>query len=74
MIEIDKETLNSLLSEHNHFRSLYDKHCDINQYVDAVNAGQDHMDDLDLVELKRQKLVLKDKLTAIIDEYKQAHA
>ena len=74
MIETDQDTLNSLLTEHHHFKSLYDKHNDINQCVDAINAGQDHMEDLDLVELKRQKLVLKDKLIAIIDDYKQARA
>ena len=74
MFEFDQEIVNSLLSEDNDFKRLYEKHGQLKQKVRDANLGTDPMDDFALENLKKEKLLIKDRLAAIIENYRQAHA
>lgn len=54
-----------------HFASIFDKHNDLDQKIKDVEEGREHLDHLQLENLKREKLKLKDEAYAIILEYKK---
>ena len=74
MFEFDQEIVDSLLSEDNDFKRLYEKHGQLKQKVRDANLGTDPMDDFALENLKKEKLLIKDRLAVIIENYRQAHA
>ncbi|MGQ0658387.1 MAG: YdcH family protein [Chromatiales bacterium] len=73
MFEYEQDIVNALLSEDINFRRLYDKHHELKERVNMANSGADPMDDFSLENLKKQKLMLKDQMAAMIDQYRRAH-
>lgn len=74
MFENDQEIVNSLLNENNDFKRLYDKHSILKNTVKEANEGSIIVDDLSLEGLKKEKLLLKDRMSAMIEEYRHCHA
>ena len=74
MFEYDQHIVNSLLSENNDFKRLYDKHDELKQRVDEANSGTLPVDDFSLEKMKKEKLLLKDKMAMMIENYRQAQA
>lgn len=66
MFESEKATVEELLQHDNGFRRLYDKHSVLNARVDEVNAGDAAMEQLALEALKKEKLLLADRMQTII--------
>ncbi|MGE0861205.1 MAG: YdcH family protein [Gammaproteobacteria bacterium] len=66
MFEHDQATVARLLDADDGFRRLYNKHSLLNAKVDQVNAGKAAMDDFELETLKKEKLLLRDQLQAMI--------
>jgi len=73
MFEHDQHIVNSLLSENNDFKRLYDKYDMLKQRVKEANAGVVAMDDYSLENIKKEKLLLKDRMAHMIEDYRQAH-
>ena len=73
MFEYDQHIVNSLLSENNDFKRLYDKYDMLKQRVKEANAGVVAMDDYSLENIKKEKLLLKDRMAHMIEDYRQAH-
>jgi len=73
MFEFEKEIVDSLLNENQDFKRLYEKHSQLKRRVDNVHEGAEVMDDLSLETLKKEKLYLKDKMAALIEDYRQTH-
>lgn len=73
MFEFDQHIVNSLLSENNDFKRLYDKYDMLKQRVKEVNAGVIPMDDFSLEKIKKEKLMLKDRMAHMIEDYRQTH-
>lgn len=74
MFEHDKHIVDALLSENSDFQRLYSKHVELKQRVHEANARSDLMDDLSLETLKKEKLMLKDKMASLIEDYRRTHA
>jgi uncharacterized protein len=74
MFEHDQEIVNSLLSENNDFKRLYQKHSILKNTVKEANEGNINVDDLSLEGLKKEKLILKDRMSVIIENYRHCHA
>ncbi len=74
MFEFDKDIVNSLLTDNDDFKRLYEKHGELKQKVKDANLGTNPVDDYALETMKKEKLLLKDRMAAIIEEYRQAHA
>ena len=74
MFEYDQEIVDSLLTEDDDFKRLYEKHGVLKQQVREANLGTEPMDDTALENLKKEKLHLKDLMAAKIQNYRQAHA
>lgn len=74
MFEYDNEIVESLLNENKDFERLYSKHNELKQRVNQANAGAEPIDDLSLEQLKKEKLLLKDRLADLIEDYRRVHA
>jgi len=73
MFEFDNEIVESLLSENKDFERLYSKHRELKQRVEKANAGVESLDDLSLERLKKEKLLVKDRLAGLIENYRRVH-
>lgn len=71
MFETDKEIVNDLLRVNRDFQRMYDKHDQLNRQVDHANRDARAMDDFSLETLKKEKLLLKDRMAAIIENRRQ---
>ena len=71
MFEYDQSIVNRLLEEDAEFRSLYEKHRELNQQVDEADSGVLPLDDLSLHRLKKEKLHLRDRLATMIEMHRQ---
>ncbi|MFT7459798.1 MAG: hypothetical protein ACI909_002481 [Planctomycetota bacterium] len=73
MFEYDNEIVESLLSENKDFERLYYKHVELKQKVEHANAGEEPLDDLLLEKLKKEKLLVKDRLAGLIENYRRVN-
>ena len=67
MFEQDAELVNTLLSSNRKFKELFDRHEVLKVQVRKAEQGT-AVDDFTLGAMKKEKLLTKDKLAAIIDE------
>lgn len=74
MFEYDKNIVDTLLVENMDFKRLYEKHYELKQKVNDANVGAAPLDDYALETLKKEKLLLKDRMAAIIEEYRAVNA
>ena len=73
MFEQDQEIVESLLDEDRNFRKLYNKHCQLKSKVKEANEGFVGISDFDLEVLKKEKLLIKDRMAVIIEDYRHTH-
>jgi len=71
MFEHEQQIVNSLLQENDDFKRLYSKHVELKQRVNDVNSGVVPMDDFSLEKIKKEKLLLKDRMARMIESYRQ---
>ena len=74
MFEYDEEIVGALLEDSVEFKRLYDKHSRLKQEVKSANAGDMPIEDMELEGLKKEKLLLKDQMAQIIEDYRGEHA
>ena len=73
MFEYEQEIVNALLSENENFKRLYSRHGELKEKVKSANSGVEPLDGYELDNLKKEKLQVKDKLAAMISQYRQNH-
>ncbi|MCC6201936.1 MAG: DUF465 domain-containing protein [Gammaproteobacteria bacterium] len=71
MFEFDQEVVDALLTDNDNFRRLYKKHASLKSRIDDANQRTNPMDEMALEKLKKEKLLLKDQMAALIREYRQ---
>ncbi|MFQ5661201.1 MAG: DUF465 domain-containing protein [Gammaproteobacteria bacterium] len=74
MFEFEQDIVDSLLNEDNDFKRLYEKHIELKRRVKEANQSTNLQDRYSLEKLKKEKLLLKDRMAAKIADYRQAHA
>lgn len=74
MFEHDHDIVNYLLTEDNNFKHLHDKHVQLKRRVNEAHEGVEDIDEFTLENMKKEKLMLKDKMAAIIEDYRRTHA
>ncbi len=67
MADYDQATVDRLLDADDGFRRLYNKHSVLNAKVDQAQAGKAPMGDTQLELLKKEKLLLRDRMQAMIN-------
>ncbi len=73
MFEFEQEIVNSLINGSDDFKRLYDKHAVLKDKIDDANLGSLSMDDLVLEQLKKEKLLLKDRMAGMIVDFQREH-
>jgi uncharacterized protein YdcH (DUF465 family) len=74
MFEFDQDIVDSLLDESGNFKRLYEKHGELKQRVKDANNGAMPIDAYVLENMKKEKLMLKDQMAAMIEDYRRIHA
>ena len=74
MFEHDQEIVHQLLAEDPDFKILYRKHQELNDTVDKAAQGVLPLDDLTLEKMKKEKLLVKDKMALMIERYRRSAA
>ena len=69
MFEHHPEEMEKLMKESEEFLRIYNHHQDLDKRVTAAEIGTAPMEDLALIQLKKEKLWAKDKLARMMDEY-----
>ncbi len=73
MLHEYRDIVSILKQENAHFAKIFEKHNNLDDRVTEVEEGREHMEDLELEKLKKEKLKLKDEAYAMILEYKKEH-
>ncbi len=70
MLHEYREEISALKIENAHFSKIFEKHNELDDKINDVDAGRAHMDQLELETLKKEKLKLKDEAYAMIMDFK----
>ena len=74
MFEYDQEIVEVLLSDNEQFQALYKEHNALKEKVRDAELGVLPLDALSLGTMKKEKLLAKDKMAAMIERYRREHA
>lgn len=67
MFEHRQNLLQQMLKDNQEFLKVYNKHQELDKRVTAAELGTAPMDDLALMQLKKEKLWAKDQLARMMD-------
>lgn len=74
MFEYDQDVVEVLLNENERFQALYREHHTLKKKVRDAELGVLPLDALSLGTMKKEKLLAKDKMAAMIEQYRREHA
>ena len=74
MFEYDQEIVKELLATDASFRKLYEEHQKMKEKVHDAEIGVLPLDDFTLAQMKKKKLLNKDKMAAIIAAHRTERA
>lgn len=74
MFEYDQDIVEVLLNENERFRALYKEHNTLKEKVRNAEIGVLPLDALSLGTMKKEKLLAKDKMAVMIEQYRREHA
>ena len=74
MFEYDQAIVQALLTDNGEFKDLYKRHDELKDKVRKAELGVLPLDDQTLVAMKKEKLLTKDKMAAMINVYRREHA
>ena len=74
MFEFDQPIVERLLKIDEGFKRLYNKHEELEQQIEEAYTTGHLGDDITMGKLKKEKLLVKDKLARLIEEQKQTQA
>ncbi len=73
MFEYESDIVANLLAEDKNFKRLFEKHNELKKKVRSVNSGMEAVDDFSLENLKKEKLLIKDRMALLIENYRRMH-
>ena len=73
MFEYDQEIVEVLLNDNKQFQALYKEHNTLKEKVRDAELGVLPLDDFSLGTMKKEKLLVKDKMAVLIEQYRREH-
>ena len=67
MFEHRQEVMEKLMKENEDFRRIFNRHQELDKRVTDAEMGTAPMEDLALMQLKKEKLFAKDRLACLMD-------
>ena len=74
MFESDESVIQALIMDSQDFKVLYKRHNELKSRVSKADFGTLALGDTTLRSMKREKLLIKDQMAAMIDDYRRKHA
>ena len=74
MLHEYREIISKIKVENAHFAKIFEKHNELDQKITDVEEGREHLSDLELETMKKEKLRLKDEAYSMIVAYKKEHS
>jgi uncharacterized protein YdcH (DUF465 family) len=74
MFESDESVIQTLIMDSQDFKVLYKRHNALKSKVSKADFGTLALGDATLRSMKREKLLVKDQMAAMIDDYRRKHA
>ena len=74
MFEYDQDIVEVLLNDNERFQALFKEHNSLKERVRDAELGVLPLDDVSLGTMKKEKLLAKDKMAAMIEQYRREHA
>lgn len=71
MLHEYREIISDIKVSNAHFAKIFEKHNELDQQITDIEEGREHMEQLALESLKKEKLRLKDEAYAMIMAYKK---
>ncbi len=71
MFEYDQSIVDQLLEGDEDFKELFQKHRELKERVKDAELGVNPMNDLALTKVKKAKLLAKDQMAGMIEEFRQ---
>ena len=68
MFEDHQDAVQQLLETNKEFRYFYEQHESLDKQVDKAESGNLPMDEMQLNEIKKEKLLAKDKLISMLQD------
>ena len=65
------EIVQALVNENPEFKSLFRRHRELDKQVDKAGGGQLAISDESLEQMKLERLQIKDRMCAMVNEYQQ---
>lgn len=73
MLHEYRDIISKLKVEDAHFAKVFDRHNELDDQVTKAENGDTPLSDIELENLKKEKLKLKDEAYAIVLKYKKDH-
>ncbi|SFV63574.1 FIG00710266: hypothetical protein [hydrothermal vent metagenome] len=74
MLHEYRDEIHDLKQENAHFARIFEKHNDLDNQIEHAENGDTPMGDVELENLKKEKLLLKDEAYKIIMDYRKSKA
>ncbi|MEA1879544.1 MAG: DUF465 domain-containing protein [Campylobacterota bacterium] len=74
MLHEYRDEIHDLKQENAHFANIFEKHNALDKKVEHAEMGDTPMTDMELENLKKEKLLLKDEAYKMIMDYKKSKA
>ncbi|MBP6497785.1 MAG: YdcH family protein [Campylobacteraceae bacterium] len=74
MLHEYREIISKIKVDNAHFAKIFEKHNELDQKITDVEEGREHLSDLELETMKKEKLRLKDEAYSMIVAYKKEHS
>ena len=71
MLHEYRDIISDIKVSNAHFAKIFEKHNNLDQQIKNIEEGREHMEQLALESMKKEKLKLKDEAYAMIMEYKK---
>jgi len=71
MLHEYRDEISELKVKNAHFAKIFEKHNELDQKAQDADEGRLHLTDVELAEIKKEKLRLKDEALKLILEYKK---
>jgi len=71
MLHEYRDIISEIKVSNAHFAKIFEKHNNLDQQIADIEEGREHMEQLALEGLKKEKLRLKDEAYAMIMAYKK---
>ena len=71
MLHEYREEISILKQQNAHFAKIFERHNELDQKAKDADEGRLHLNDVELEQIKKEKLLLKDEALMIILKYKK---